>query len=89
MGKAVSAFQHLERRHIGDREVHRTGDKAVAVNVMMDDLGVFKVGASGNYYRRSQGSTKKLTRTIGGNFARADQIIGITVNDDLGATREV
>jgi len=59
------------------------------VNVVVYRFGLLNVSAVSDYDRRPQGGTEKLPRPIGMNLAYAKRIVGITMDDNLGATREV
>lgn len=88
-GKVPLAGQNLELRRVGDGKVHRSGNEAVAVNVVMYRFGLFNVSTVSDYDPRPQGSTQELPRPIGVNLAYAKRIVGITMDDKFGATREV
>lgn len=88
-GKAVSAHRDLERRRVCNWKVHRAGNEAVAMNLVVDRLCLRNVSAFRNDDRGPQGCSEKLPGPISVDFSDAKRIIGVALDHDPGAAGEV
>lgn len=89
LGKAASAHRDLERRRVCDWKVHRAGNEAVPVNLVVDRLCLRNVSTFCNDDRGPQSRSKELPGPIGVDLSDAKRIIGVAMDHDLGAASEV